>query len=177
MSFCKLMDSFKEPGFAEKYKRIAEGITSKYAVDILKQAGLDKGGHGRLVFLDSACGTGIVSAKLIEMLSPVEKGNLELTCGDFAEPMVEFVRNRMQKEGWKNAKAEVIDINVCSPCVFNSQALLLAVLISQRKLVFLITSLPTLLSILASCWWRIRTLSFKVRSYSRSFDCQSDSCR
>jgi len=59
----------------------------------------------KLTVLDEACGTGIVSVHLMDTLGGKAKENLELTCADYADPMVDFMTKRIESSGWKNAKA------------------------------------------------------------------------
>lgn len=105
---------FQQPGFAENYKRMAEATTGHLSSLLLKQAGLDKGNHERIVFLDSACGTAVVSANLLKMLKPEEKEKLQLTCSDNAEPMLDMVRQRVKDEDWGNVEVKNVDFEVSS---------------------------------------------------------------
>jgi len=106
------MNPFAKPGFAEMYKRMSEQATAPFATSLLKQAGLDSGKNGDLVFLDSACGTAIVSAKLREMLKPDELEGLKLVCGDCEESMLALTRDLVEKEKWENVEVLNVDYEV-----------------------------------------------------------------
>ncbi|KIX05379.1 uncharacterized protein Z518_06251 [Rhinocladiella mackenziei CBS 650.93] len=91
--------------FAKVYGS-AEKLTGTFAQMLVEEAKLNQVSDAEeLVILDEACGTGIVSVKLMETLSDKAKENLDLTCADFADPMVDYVGKRIQSAGWKNAKA------------------------------------------------------------------------
>ncbi|KAK5179878.1 hypothetical protein LTR44_007694 [Exophiala sp. CCFEE 6388] len=96
---------FDSPEFAQMYSS-AEKVTGPYAKLLLEKANLDKvPDNEKLVVLDEACGTGIVSVHLMDMLGDTAQNNLELTCADFADPMVNVATKRIESSGWKNAKA------------------------------------------------------------------------
>ena len=61
--------------------------------------------------LDNACGTGIVSKRLWEILDEQGRVGLRLVCGDFSPSMVEWTRVRSGEEGW-GARVEVVDAMV-----------------------------------------------------------------
>ena len=56
--------------------------------------------------LDQACGTGVVSKSLVNVLNEKQKANLELTCGDFSDSMIDFVRPRVAE--FKIKSVEVV---------------------------------------------------------------------
>lgn len=66
-----------------------------------------------LVVLDNACGTGLVSEQLLDILDESAKGGMKLVCGDLSEGMVNYVKEKIEEEGWKNAEAKVVDAMVC----------------------------------------------------------------
>lgn len=65
----------------------------------------------KLVVLDEACGTGIITKMLIEddILDDAAKAKLEVTCADYAQAMVNAVARRSETSGWKNVKAVCAD--------------------------------------------------------------------
>lgn len=110
-----------DPKIAAAYKS-AELITGHFAELLLRQAGLPPGpsgsasaateeGPAALVVLDNACGTGIVSKRLWEILDEQGRVGLRLVCGDFSPSMVEWTRGRSGEEGW-GARVEVVDAMV-----------------------------------------------------------------
>lgn len=97
------------PEFAQMYTS-AEKLTGSYAKLLLEKVNLDNFPDAeKLIVLDEACGTGIVSAHLMDILGDKGKENLDLTCADFADAMVHFVAKRIESSGWKNAKAVKAD--------------------------------------------------------------------
>jgi ubiquinone/menaquinone biosynthesis C-methylase UbiE len=61
------------------------------------------------VALDLACGTGIVSKSLVDVLNDKQKANLELTCADNADSMLDYVGPRIREFGLKSAEAVKVD--------------------------------------------------------------------
>lgn len=66
-----------------------------------------------LVVLDNACGTGLVSEQLLDILDESAKRGMKLVCGDLSEGMVNYVKEKIEEKGWKNAEAKVVDAMVC----------------------------------------------------------------
>ncbi|EXJ77172.1 hypothetical protein A1O3_10330 [Capronia epimyces CBS 606.96] len=101
----------------------AEAVTGPYAQDLLDRTILpDVDSDKRLVVLDLACGTGVISAKLMDMISqnksnnsgdgenvkdtpPMTRPTLSLTCTDFSDAMIDAVTLRIKNCGWPNTKA------------------------------------------------------------------------
>jgi len=95
--------------FTKMYQS-AEKLTGVYGKLLLEQAGLNAtSGAEKLVVLDNACGTGVVSANLMDMLSDESKDHLELTCADLADSMVDFVQKRSASSGWKGTRVVKAD--------------------------------------------------------------------
>lgn len=110
------------PEFAKMYTS-AEKLTGPYAQDLLDRTIVpdlnndnDKNENKDLIVLDLACGTGIVSARLMEILYKSDgddkgdakgrtRARLSLTCSDLADAMVDAVTNRIKACGWPNAQA------------------------------------------------------------------------
>jgi len=105
------MSFWKDSNVAQVYKG-GERLTGPPAKRLIQQVGLLQAESGPLVVLDSACGTGVVSSQLYEMLDESDKERLQLTCGDFSEGMVQSVQQRIIDNGWKGAKAQVVDAQV-----------------------------------------------------------------
>ena len=59
--------------------------------------------------LDLACGTGVISDQVMTLLSSEAKSKLELTCADLADSMLDFIRQRIEKQSWSQAKAVKAD--------------------------------------------------------------------
>ena len=104
--------NWQNPEIAKQYKP-GEALTGPFALHLIKQSGLDRAdGSKKLVVLDNACGTGIVTVLLYETLSPAAKANLEVVAGDFSPAMVQSVQARIEQSGWKGASSKVVDAQV-----------------------------------------------------------------
>ena len=103
---------WKDPRNAKLYKA-GEHITGPPAVDLIdliKQAGLLQSPLQRPpVILDNACGTGIVTSLLYQMIPEENVKSMELVSGDISTGMVDAVKQRIEENGWKGVKAQVVD--------------------------------------------------------------------
>ncbi|CAG8955042.1 hypothetical protein HYFRA_00007056 [Hymenoscyphus fraxineus] len=92
------------PSFTTNYLK-AEHITRPCAALLLQRTGLEKAlqdpeyAGEKLVVLDQACGTGVVTKALMDILVG-DRNKVRVTSADFAEAMVQFVRGRTECEGW-----------------------------------------------------------------------------
>ena len=102
---------WKDTRVAQLYKA-SERVTGPPARYLIQQIGLLHVHKGPLIVLDNACGTGVVSSQLYEMLDAGAKERLRLTCGDFSDKMVQLVQQRIVESEWKGAKAQIIDAQV-----------------------------------------------------------------
>jgi ubiquinone/menaquinone biosynthesis C-methylase UbiE len=105
------MSFFKNTHVAQLYKT-SERFTRPHARRLIQQVGLLQMDETPSIVLDSACGTGVVSSLLYEMLNENAKETLQLVCGDFSEAMVQSVQQRIVESEWKGAKAQVVDARV-----------------------------------------------------------------
>ncbi|KAL1862035.1 hypothetical protein Plec18170_000859 [Paecilomyces lecythidis] len=99
---------WEDPAFASRY-RFAEVITGPYAKHLVEQARIESTKERPLVILDNACGTGVVADKLQRLLDEEAKSNMQLTCADISEVMLEITKKRIQEEGWKNIETKIVD--------------------------------------------------------------------
>jgi len=104
-------DYWTNANAAQLYKD-RERLTGSIARCLIQQVGLLQAQKGPLIVLDNACGTGVLSSLLYEMLDESAKERLQLTCGDFSEAMVQSTQQRIINSGWKGAKAQVVDAQV-----------------------------------------------------------------
>lgn len=88
---------------------IAEKITRYYTQDLINLSGLNKSSLRPLVILDLACGTGVVSDALHDMLDSQPEGGWELTCGDISAELTGHVKRKILDRGWENSNAKVVD--------------------------------------------------------------------
>jgi len=93
-----------------------ELMTVKFARPLLVAAGLPAPPTSpakSVVLLDNACGSGVVTATLLEMLDEqgrtASKEGLKVTCADLQEPMINYVKERMEKEKWEGVEAKLVD--------------------------------------------------------------------
>ncbi|KAL6247979.1 hypothetical protein RBB50_005327 [Rhinocladiella similis] len=94
---------FNDDEFVKMYSS-AEKMTGHYGKILVETVFKDVSDDEKLVVLDEACGTGIVSKHLMDHLSDKAKDNLELTCADYAEAMLKSLDRRIKAEGWKGTK-------------------------------------------------------------------------
>jgi len=99
--------TWKDPRIAGAFKQ-AESITGPAGRRLIELAGLPEDTQEALIVLDNACGTGIITALLHDMLSADQQAKLQLTCTDFAPSMVQSIQERLDANGWKG-KTEVQD--------------------------------------------------------------------
>lgn len=92
----------------------AEQITGPFAELLLRQANFPSQAEQveKLVVLDEACGTGIVSGKIMKLLSDDAKSKMDLTCADLADAVVDGMKKRIETSGWTQAKAIKADAQV-----------------------------------------------------------------
>ncbi|KAA8650620.1 hypothetical protein EYZ11_002749 [Aspergillus tanneri] len=103
------MQMFAKQDFAALYSNIAETVTGPFAEALVDISGVAKFIQKPLAVFDNACGTGIVSKALHDMVDSQVQKDWQLTCGDFSNVMVEFTKKRIQNEEWPNAEAKVIN--------------------------------------------------------------------
>lgn len=105
------MSLWNDDRIAQKYLA-TERVTGPPARHMIRKVGLLHAGQGPFVVLDNACGTGVVTYQLYEMLDESAKERLRLTCGDLSERMVQATQERINANEWKGAKAQVVDAQV-----------------------------------------------------------------
>lgn len=70
---------------------------------------------GPISLLDNACGSGLFTQEVQDMLSQEVVEKSRFTCTDNSEGMVSLVRKRVELEGWKNVEAKTANAMVCYP--------------------------------------------------------------
>ncbi len=103
---------WSDPKVAERYK-LVERITGPFARCLIRQAEMHQVEETPFVILDNACGTGVVSSQLYETLDKSVTDRMQLTCGDSSEGMIQYVQKMIEDKGWKGAKAQIVDAQVC----------------------------------------------------------------
>ncbi|KAF9893839.1 hypothetical protein FE257_010009 [Aspergillus nanangensis] len=104
----ELMKMFMNKDFVDRYK-IAEKATGPYAWDLVDHTDVAQPVLKPHVILDSACGTGVVSDVLHRTLDSQGKKNLDLTCGDISDSLVEYMNQKISNERWPNTTAKLVD--------------------------------------------------------------------
>ena len=101
-----MASAWNDPNIAEKYK-IGENATRPFAEIMTKKAGLETY-KGNLKILDVGTGTGAVIAQIYKRLGDRQDG-VEVLASDISESMLQYVRERGQKEGWKGLNTGTVD--------------------------------------------------------------------
>jgi SAM-dependent methyltransferase len=104
---------FKDSELAKKYKP-GEVISAPYAAFLLADSGFSSdiaaSDSKEFTVLDNACGTGIVTAHVYQVL-PIGK-SINLVCGDISQSMIDSVTARIGENDWKGSSAKIIDAQV-----------------------------------------------------------------
>ncbi|KAI2814888.1 hypothetical protein CBS115989_8185 [Aspergillus niger] len=101
--------SYLTPAFVSRY-HLAEKLTGVFVAPLVQHSGiLSTPSNKPMAVFDNACGLGIVSSYLNSTLPEDVKRHWTLTCGDITELMVEYTKLRIEREGWVNAEAKVVD--------------------------------------------------------------------
>jgi SAM-dependent methyltransferase len=120
--------------FTQMYTKGAEKLTGPFAKLVLTELGLDRVAEGEaVVMLDECCGygdywntviasfgalanlllttsTGIVQNELRNVLPNGTNTNIDLTCLDLANAMIDFTTKRVVDAGWKSARVVKGDV-------------------------------------------------------------------
>ncbi len=90
-----------------------EKVTGPYARALIEKAVMrDAVSQSPLTVFDNACGTGIVTMELLKMLNPEARQGMKILCGDNSDAMLEFLRQRVEREGWKEVEVKFVDAMV-----------------------------------------------------------------
>ncbi|OQV00420.1 Methyltransferase domain-containing protein [Cladophialophora immunda] len=98
-----------DPAQFDKMFSQADRIMGPFAEVLLRQANFPPVGDSRLVVLDQACGSGVVSSHIMSRLSTEGKSRLDLTCADISDAMISNVSRRIETSGWDNVSAVKAD--------------------------------------------------------------------
>ncbi|KAJ0160263.1 Demethylmenaquinone methyltransferase [Colletotrichum tanaceti] len=106
--------------------RNTEHVTAALVPPLLDACGLTEEAIASLKrpieVLDMCCGAGVVSAQIQTILKRTgmaNKGMVKLTCSDSSAGQMEYVKNRIQADGWVDSKVVKGDIS-CLPFESNS---------------------------------------------------------
>lgn len=87
-------------------------VSAPLATKMLRQIGLDRASQPPFKLLDNGAGLGVVAAQVQTMVDKDVLGKSSVISADFSEAYVEFVRERIESEGWRNTEARVVDAQV-----------------------------------------------------------------
>lgn len=87
-------------------------ISSPLARNMLTKIGLDASTAEPFTLLDHGCGLGVIAPVLMETVPHKVLEESSIVCADFSEKLVESVQNRIEREGWVNCEARVVDAQV-----------------------------------------------------------------
>ena len=97
----------------EHFKKMQSDILGQVSrplvMRMLDQIGLTKESTTPFVLFDNACGMGLVASELSSRIESEVLAKSSVLSGDISEGFVSFVRDRIEKEGWLNAEAKVVD--------------------------------------------------------------------
>lgn len=69
---------------------------------------------GPVRLLDNACGSGLFTQEVLDVLSSEVVDQSTFLCMDSSQGMVDLVKKRVAVEGWKNVEAQTANAMVCS---------------------------------------------------------------
>lgn len=93
-----------------------KSISAPLAAKMLSQISLGANTTEPFNLLEQGCGMGVVVPLLNETVPKEVLERSSVLCGDFSGPLVEVVKQRIEKEGWVNTRAGVVDAQVCFVC-------------------------------------------------------------
>lgn len=83
------------------------------AMPLVDQMGISQTTETPLTMLDLACGSGVVTQEVQDILPGKVLGKSRFMAGDSSEALIELVRKRIAVEGWVNTEAQGLDAMVC----------------------------------------------------------------
>jgi ubiquinone/menaquinone biosynthesis C-methylase UbiE len=100
---------------AYKMLEFVGAISGPLASRMLQQIRLDKATVESFKLLDNGAGFGIVAAEIQRTVNRQTLLESSIISADFSESAVEFVKRRIESEGWINTEARVVDAQVGGP--------------------------------------------------------------
>jgi hypothetical protein len=101
------VDALSTPRMLE----FVDTVSAPLATRMLQQIGLDTM-QKPFKLLDNGAGLGVVAAEVQKMVDKDVLAQSSVISADFSESTVELVRGRIEKEGWVNTEARVVDAQV-----------------------------------------------------------------
>jgi ubiquinone/menaquinone biosynthesis C-methylase UbiE len=107
-----VLDSWQDKSAAERYAR-GEAATRPFAEILLQTSKLATAKlEDETYVLDIAAGTGAVEAAIYGALPKEKLGTVKVLGSDISQPMLDYLKARGEKEGWKGLETEIVDGNV-----------------------------------------------------------------
>jgi ubiquinone/menaquinone biosynthesis C-methylase UbiE len=103
----EIFPSWVEKDTAKRYLN-AENATRPFAAIMVENARLAQS-TGPVKIFDLACGTGAVVKEIYDAVPREKWTDLDILAGDTSEPMLTFVKERAEKEGWSGVETRVVD--------------------------------------------------------------------
>lgn len=100
-------DALSEPRMLD----FVDTVSGPLAARMLAQTGLAKATEP-FRLLDNGAGLGVVAAEIQKTVDKEVLAKSSIVSADFSESAVEFVKQRIEKEGWLNTEARVVDAQV-----------------------------------------------------------------
>lgn len=96
-------------------------VCAPLAARMLSQIGLDERTTNPFKLLDNGAGLGPVASEVQKRISRQVLSRSNVISADFSESTVHFVEKRIEKEGWINTQAMVVDAQVYMPSLLQIQ--------------------------------------------------------
>jgi ubiquinone/menaquinone biosynthesis C-methylase UbiE len=107
-----MLDWLQDKSIAEKYAR-GELATRPFAEILVQTSRLATAKPEDEVYvLDVAAGTGAVEAAIYGALPKEKLGTVKVLGTDISQSMLDYLKVRGEKEGWKGLETEVVDATV-----------------------------------------------------------------
>jgi ubiquinone/menaquinone biosynthesis C-methylase UbiE len=107
-----MLDWLQDKSIAEKYAR-GELATRPFAEILVQTSSLATAKPEDEVYvLDVAAGTGAVEAAIYGVLPKEKLGTVKVLGTDISQSMLDYLKVRGEKEGWKGLETEVVDATV-----------------------------------------------------------------
>lgn len=96
---------------APRMLELTDAVCAPLAAKMLQQTGFDAV-KKPFKLLDNAAGLGVVAAEVQKTINKDVLAQSRIISADFSEPTVEVVKSRIEREGWANTEARVVDAQV-----------------------------------------------------------------
>jgi SAM-dependent methyltransferase len=107
----EILPSWTEKNTATRYVKMEKG-TRPFAAVMVQRAQL---AHltSPVKILDLACGTGAVVKEIYDAVPREKWPEVNILAGDTSDPMLEFLHERAEMQGWSGVETRKVDGGVC----------------------------------------------------------------